>query len=205
MDIEAIAFDCYGTLLQIRCARRPYARLLDRLEAAGRPRRPDDRITLMSRPLDLASAAGVFGFDPAAVPINDLEQDLREEIASIEPFPEVQDTLARLRGRGLRLAVVSNLALPYGAPLRHLLPDLDAYVLSCEAGHLKPQPGIYAALCAALALAPERILVVGDSSEADFHGPRRCGLKALALDRGGEAIGPETIRSLDELPRWLDE
>lgn len=115
-------------------------------------------------------------------------------------FPDVPQTLARLRGLGLKLAVVSN----FDARLRGLLDHLglasqfDAVVLSSECGFAKPDPGIFVAALSATGSHPQTTLHVGDSEAVDIRGARHAGLRALHLDRRG-ASGADTIISLAEI------
>lgn len=91
--------------------------------------------------------------------------------------------LGHLRTAGFRIAVCSNLAYEYGEPLRRLVPDLDAYVLSYEQGVAKPDPAIYQGTCEALDVEAHEVLFVGDSMRCDFTGPRAFGMQAKWLDR----------------------
>lgn len=73
-------------------------------------------------------------------------------------FPEAAETLVQLRANGFTLGICSNLAQPYSAPLRALLPfEMDAYVWSFEVGAIKPSPIIFQAACEALQVKPDEI------------------------------------------------
>ena len=102
-------------------------------------------------------------------------------------FPDVPDTLAALRARGLCLAVVSN----FDARLDPLLADLgvrrlvDAVVCSSHAGSAKPDPGIFCAALAALDVPASVTLHAGDDLVADVLGARTAGLSAVLVCRSG--------------------
>ena len=63
-----------------------------------------------------------------------IQQELMERISGYKPFADVDEALSRLRGLGVKVAVCSNLAQPYGNLVRQFLPGMDAYILSYEVG-----------------------------------------------------------------------
>jgi putative hydrolase of the HAD superfamily len=121
-------------------------------------------------------------------------------------FPEVPAALAALRGRGLRLAVVSN----FDARLTGLLGALglrervDETVHSSRVGVAKPDTGIFRVALARLGVAPGEALHVGDGVDADVEGARAAGLGAVLVDRRRRRPrvppGVATITTLAELP-----
>ncbi|MDR5780860.1 HAD family hydrolase [Caballeronia sp. LZ065] len=190
MTIKAVVFDAFGTLCEIGDKRRPYARL-----ARAQRDRPGTSAQLMSAPLSLREAAAAL--DVALDGIDALERDLQAELASIRLYPEVPRVLRALRAHGYALAVASNLALPYAAPLQALLPfTLDAYAWSFEVGHVKPDPRLFDFVCRTLGVRPDEALMIGDTYADDTLGATRSGLAALHLDRG---VSPRagSIPSLD--------
>ena len=103
-------------------------------------------------------------------------------------FPEVPQTLQTLRGHGLKIAVVSNLAKPYGAPfLKLLLFESDVCAFSYEVGAHKPEAPIYRYAWEGLSCDPDELLMVGDSLKNDYQTPRELGLHALWLNREGSS------------------
>lgn len=123
------------------------------------------------------------------------------EPAAWRLFPEVPETLAALAAAGVRLAVVSNWdeRLPLLLDRLGLAPRFRAIVTSAAVGWEKPHPAIFARAVAALGVAPEEVVHVGDDRREDVAGARAAGLQALHLDRGGEG----DLASLAELPGWL--
>jgi putative hydrolase of the HAD superfamily len=91
------------------------------------------------------------------------------------------ESLARLRAAGLRLGVVSNSdgrveqALE-AAGLRHYF---DVVIDSALVGLEKPDPRIFQAALAALRVAPEEALYVGDLYEVDVLGAQAAGIRAI--------------------------
>jgi len=118
-------------------------------------------------------------------------------------FPEVPRVLDALRGRGCRLAVVSNFDSRLPAILRSLgiHRQMDAVVYSTAAGRAKPAPGIFLQALDAIGVAPQRALHVGDNYEADVEGADMAGVTGLLIrrDTGIAVDSARAIRRLDEL------
>ncbi|MGW2931361.1 HAD family hydrolase [Streptomyces sp. NPDC055722] len=85
------------------------------------------------------------------------------------PYPDAEETLRALRGRGIPVAVVSNIGWDMRPVFRdHGVDDLvDAYFLSFECRVEKPDPRIFQMACDKLAVAPGDALMVGDDRVAD--------------------------------------
>jgi FMN phosphatase YigB (HAD superfamily) len=120
--IKAVAFDVYGTLVEIGDTRAPFAQLLDVGYGQGRKRSAEDGIKLMSSRFDLRGAADLFGIAVPALQLDRIESDLRAELASIRLFDDTRPTLSALRAAGVKIGLCSNLAAPYAPPIRALLP-----------------------------------------------------------------------------------
>lgn len=179
-QIKAVAFDAFGTLIEIHDKRRPYTRLA---KAAAHPltRSP------MCEPIDLDAMAHLCGLtlDPCEMAI--LRADLQAELASTQPYPEAQEVLEELRRLGVRTAVASNLALPYARPIEDKLGHLlDVACMSFEVGFVKPDAGFYAELCRRLNHLPQEVLMIGDTWRCDYEGATAAGLHAIHLDRKGK-------------------
>jgi len=198
--IQAVVFDAYGTLVEIRDRRRPYAMLLQLLADTGRMPCNDDAARLMSTPAGLAGTAQLFGIELTMSALAQLELDLLAELASVTLYPDSLWTLTSIREAGIKIGICSNLAAPYAIPVHKLLPfPLDAYAWSFDIGAVKPDPIIYSAVCHALECAPKDVLFVGDTVEADYRGPRAFGMHSVHLARKGAVQVEHTIQSLNEL------
>ena len=118
---------------------------------------------------------------------------------------DVRPALEALRGRGIKLAVVSN----WDERLRPLLSSLELDVwfesiqVSGEIGFHKPEPRIFLRAANALGVEPSAILHVGDSRVEDLQGATDAGLRAVLIERAQEHRGPGEIGSLMELPVLL--
>lgn len=196
--IRAVIFDAFGTLVYIGDKRRPYRKLLAMAERAGRPRQPDDAAKVMSMNCGMAGVAEWLNLPISLTELSMLEQDLYSELRSVRLYPEAIEVLGALKHSGLRIGICSNLATAYAIPISTLLPfELDAYAWSFEEGSVKPAPQMYQSVCEQLGVLPEEVLMVGDTYEADYVGPRQFGMKALPLVREGESRERVSIRSLD--------
>lgn len=139
----------------------------------------------------LTRAAGVT--DPRVV---DALYERHMTPAAWQPYPDARRVLRGLRGRGVPVAVVSNIGWDLRPVFRaHGLDEyVGGYVLSYELGVQKPDPGIFTAACEQLGLAPAEVLMVGDSREAD-GGAAALGCAVhfvdhLPVDRRPDALAP---------------
>ncbi|MFF8696609.1 HAD family hydrolase [Streptomyces sp. NPDC015144] len=89
--------------------------------------------------------------------------------AAWQPYPDAAEVLGALRGKGVRVGVVSNIGWDLRPVFRgHGLDGLiDTYVLSFEHGIQKPDPRIFHMACTSLGLDPADVVMVGDDREAD--------------------------------------
>lgn len=147
--------------------------------------------------------------------------------AALEVLPAAVDhakaTLTELRGRGLRLGLISNTGRTPGSVLRRILdalglaPSLDVMVFSNEHGHCKPTRSIFEELRQGLGVTFAEMVFVGDNIYADVHGAQRCGMRAVhfdpptrgmavapPFDHGLQIIPDATIKSLAELLPVID-
>jgi HAD superfamily hydrolase (TIGR01509 family) len=85
------------------------------------------------------------------------------------PYPDTAAVLAGLHRRGIRTAVVSNIAFDVRPAFTRLgaAEDVDEFVLSYEVGAVKPSQGIFQIALARLGVPAEDALMIGDSEEAD--------------------------------------
>jgi putative hydrolase of the HAD superfamily len=116
-------------------------------------------------------------------------------------YPEVLDTLAALKQRGLHLSVISN----FDSRLVPILdglgvgPFFEQIFVSSRIGYAKPDPQIFQAALKHHGLKPEQSLHVGDSEVNDLHGACNAGLRGILVDRRERAdasAGGERMTSL---------
>jgi putative hydrolase of the HAD superfamily len=117
----------------------------------------------------------------------------------------VADTWEVLAARGLRLGIASN----FDGRLRGVcsgfapLDRCDWLFVSSELGVRKPSPDFFSRIENRLQVAAEGILLVGDDWSNDHLAARAAGWQTVFLDRGGDRLGADSIRSLTELPAKL--
>jgi HAD superfamily hydrolase (TIGR01509 family) len=82
------------------------------------------------------------------------------------------DFLARASDAGMRLAIVSNIALDIRPALESwgIASALDAVILSYEVGFVKPDPRIFQLAADSLGTDPADCLMIGDSAHDDVGG-----------------------------------
>jgi putative hydrolase of the HAD superfamily len=102
-----------------------------------------------------------------------------------EVYPEVSDTLAALRERGLRLGVVSNWdpRLPELLDRLDLAGYFDAVVYSSAVGVEKPDRRIFLEALRRLGVEAGEALHVGDGRLEDVEGAMGAGMRSLHLLR----------------------
>ncbi|MHB8507582.1 MAG: HAD family hydrolase [Candidatus Dormibacteria bacterium] len=145
----------------------------------------------------------------------ELHQALAEQIyttawqpQSWEIYPEVHDTLATLKSRGVRMAVISNFVdtLHAVCDLHGLTGYFETIVCSVDVGMMKPDPRIFARTMRRLGVAPAQTWHVGDNYWADVLGARAAGMTPVLIDR--DHLLPRadclSIESLDGLLHVLD-
>lgn len=201
-DIKAVAFDLFGTLVEIAHKNNPYGRVLDAMDLSAQER-VDARRRLMCEPVVLSQVGEVLGRPVPSDVLIDAEQALYEELASVRLFHDAGSTLLALRDAGFKIAIASNLAYPYSVPVCLLLPFRPGVCAwSFSVGAIKPEPIFYEALYKFLGCSPGEVLMVGDTRANDYEGATAAGLHALHLDRGQPSSG-ENIQGLPQVLSYL--
>ncbi|MGN8160373.1 HAD family hydrolase [Salinisphaera sp. SWV1] len=176
---QAIAFDVFGTL----CEANPMGDLLRwhrDLPATERRRLRDDWMCGWIGFTELTQ----YGDTAAAPPIEVLEYQAQASASTTRLFASAKPVLDELKRRGYPMACVSNLAPPFGPPVRQVLaPWIERYVFSYEVGARKPDPSIFEAVCDALELPPHRVLMVGDSPRSDIEAANEFGMSTMLVTR----------------------
>jgi len=221
--VTHVFFDAGGTLLTatpspaeiFRQALGRKGKILDRDALAGALRSPDVIVTLI-RPLTAnlepeffravnARLLEYLGLRADDADLDDIHAAFERDVV-YRAYPEALRALRDLKASGYRTGVISNFSHRLPRILREagLSPYLDTVTYSFEAGAEKPHPKIFRAAVARANVPPERVLMVGDSYEADYLGARNAGFHALLLCREGHPRAPcPAIRSLGELPSLL--
>jgi len=181
--LSAVLFDAFGTL----CKAPPIGELLPwhrMMTARERRQIRDDWMRGRVGWSDLAAVGDTGRAPPESV----LEYQAAAITARTELFSNVRPVLSALKGRGVPMAVVSNLPAPYGPPVRRCLEDFMAgFAFSYEVGALKPERALFDAGLAMVGARAEQTLMVGDSPHADIEGAAELGMKTLLVDQRSQS------------------
>ena len=165
--------------------------------AEQRRRRLRDALPLLDRtPGDDADLDRIF------------EDYLRHYESAWSLFDDVEPAFEELAVEGVGVAVLSNgVDAQQTAKLAKLgLTGRVGPLFTAEGlGVAKPDPQAFSRVCAALGLAADSVLHVGDRYDVDVLPARAAGLTAIHLDRYDEGPHEETdrIRTLRDLPALL--
>ncbi|HLC96455.1 MAG TPA: TIGR02253 family HAD-type hydrolase [Candidatus Nanoarchaeia archaeon] len=112
----------------------------------------------------------------------------------LEPYPHTQYTLLQLKGKGLKLGIVTD-APRLKAWLRlasmKIADFFDVVVTYEDTGRLKPHRLPFMAALKKLNVQPEECLMVGDMPQRDIKGAQELGIKTC-FARYGNTRGQET-------------
>jgi HAD superfamily hydrolase (TIGR01549 family) len=124
-------------------------------------------------------------------------------------YEEVPDVLADLRGRGLKIGLISNTQRSLATFEKHfgLAGLFDVSLSSAEHGYMKPHPSIFEAALRLVGVPAGEAMMVGDSVPHDIAGALRLGMRGVLVVRSGLSRncppGVPVIHSLRELPPLL--
>jgi 2-haloalkanoic acid dehalogenase type II len=125
------------------------------------------------------------------------------EYADLDVYPDVKETLAELRGKGIKLGIVTNgLKRDYKYVLSRLGLDglFDIVVGSDACMKAKPNREIFLYAVSKIGVSPQEALFVGDSVRKDLEGARAAGLNALLIKRDCQNLeNVEAIASISEV------
>ena len=109
-----------------------------------------------------------------------------------------------MRRHGLRIGLISNGQRDLEEFAQHHELDIDVACGSWMHGRIKPHPSIFEAALAALGVAVDEAVMVGDSYRDDIEGARALGMRAILVDRDGlHPNEPDRIETLHALPAAL--
>jgi 2-haloacid dehalogenase len=215
--IKACVFDAYGTLFDFASAAKGCRDVLgddtDRLTALWRDKQLQYTWlrAVQGRHAEFWQVTGEaldYTLETLGIDRPGLRDRLMALYLSLDTFPEVPETLRRLKAAGMRTAILSNGsprmldAVVKSARLDGLL---DA-VLSVEAaGIYKPHPKVYQLAVDRLAV-PAAAIAFHSSNSWDAHAASAFGMKVVWCNRYGQrrerlpGAPDREVRSLAELP-----
>jgi len=218
--IRACVFDAYGTLFDVAAAARTCSAELGEKSSALSSLWREKQLqytwlrALQGRHADFWQVTGEaldFALETLQISGSGLRERLLSLYLTLDAFPEVRDTLARLKQAGMRTAILSNgsphmlQAAVEGARIAHLV---DAVLSVEEVGIYKPHPRVYQLAVERLGL--EAGAIAFQSSNAwDAWAASAFGMRVVWCNRYDQR--PEKlpgrpdreIRSLAELPALL--
>lgn len=108
-------------------------------------------------------------------------------------YPGAADLLRGLRGRGMKLGMVTNgLSETHREKIALLrIGELfDAIFIADEVGMVKPDPLLFAHACTTLQSSPSHAAMIGDRYDRDIRGAHDAGLYTVWLNVRGESVPP---------------
>jgi 2-haloacid dehalogenase len=216
-SIEACVFDAYGTLFDVSSAARIAQdslgekwQLLAELWRAKQLQYTWLR-SLTGRHVDFWQVTGdALDFALSTLRLDDpaLRTRLMNLYMTLGAYPEVLDTLKRLKAAGLKLAILSNGSpdmLAAAAANAGIADLLDATLSVEQVKIYKPHPSVYALVCESLNVPATRVVFVS-SNGWDAYSAKAFGFHTLWCNRFHQAPEriPDTpdaqIATLAELP-----
>ena len=197
-------FDCYGTLIDWNGGIRGelarvfgeeradellvrYHELEPQLEADGTR---SYREVLTEAMRELGAPAGE-------------EDELARSLPSWAPFPEVPAALKQARGRGWKLAILSNTDRDFiEASMAQLGVPFELAIVASEIGSYKPALGHWQAFERETGRLPD--VHVAASLFHDIGPAVELGLPSIWINRLGEQPGPQPTRELQDLSQLAD-
>jgi len=197
-------FDCYGTLIDWNGGIRAevarvfgderadevlerFHRLEPELEADG-TRAYREVLTEAMRQLDAPAEE---------------EDALARSLPAWRPFAEVPSALMGARGRGWKLAILSNTDRDYiDASLAQLGAPFEVAIVASEIGSYKPALGHWRAFEQQIGRLPD--VHVAASLFHDVGPANELGLRSIWINRLGERPGPEPTKELPDLTQLAD-
>ena len=221
-DIRACVFDAYGTLFNTASAasrfRDELGGKLDHLNSLWREKQLQYTWlrTLQNAYVDFSQVTGDaldFAMDRLELKNARLRDGLMARYLELEVFPDVIETLTRLKKAGMKTAILSNGSLSmlrsmveYNG-IRHLLDNIFS---AEEVGVFKPHPKIYALAGERLGSEP-RALLFHSANAWDAYAAAAFGMRVVWCNRGGQQAErlpgrPDIeVKSLAEVPAILTE
>jgi len=152
------------------------------------------------------------GMEPSEGLVDDLvRRDTEFSYTHTRLYDDTVPFLSWLRDQGTLIALVSNCADTTRGLLEHLgvIPLVDAVVLSCEVGSMKPSPEIYVTALADLGIAAADAVFIDDQPTFCL-GAEAVGIRPIQIVRdhgNGVTAAPgwdfPVVRSFEEVPPLL--
>ncbi|MBJ9684825.1 MULTISPECIES: phosphoglycolate phosphatase [Burkholderia] len=199
---EAVLFDLDGTLADTA---PDLAAAVNKMQRArGLPETPLDALRRLASAGARGLLGGAFGITPETPGYDAMRDEFLANYAAdicvqTTLFPGIAEVLDELEARGVRWGIVTNKAMRLTAPLVELLGLASR--AACVVGgdttpHSKPHPAPLLHAAGLLALAPDRIVYVGDDLR-DIQAGYAAGMATVAAAYGycGDGAAPGDWRA----------
>jgi 2-haloacid dehalogenase len=191
-------FDCYGTLIDWNGGLRRalgsddllerYHELEPQIQAESPGRSYRDVMTEVARRLGVED-----------------EDVLARSLPTWESFPEVGSALEDARGRGWKLAILSNTDRDFiEASMRRIGVPFELAIVASEIGSYKPGPAHWERFFEQVDVPRARQVHVAQSHFHDVVPATKLGLQTIWVNRHGERGEPAPTRELPDLSRLAD-
>ncbi|HEX5116460.1 MAG TPA: HAD family hydrolase [Pseudonocardiaceae bacterium] len=183
MTIRGVLFDFSSTLFRLEFSDPKFPKdeesartqriMLSMTAGPTRPLPVHDDPDWARRDLDQDTHHRMFteAFRQAGIPDGHVERAYAQVLDPVSwtAYPDAGAALRRLRGAGVPVAVVSNIAWDIRSIFdRAGITDLVAeFVLSYLEGSMKPDEKLFRVACDRLGVDPAEALMIGDSAQAD--------------------------------------
>jgi len=220
-SVRACVFDAYGTLLDINSAvsrnSAPVGEVADALSSLWRQRQLEYTWTrsLMNRYADfweITKDALEYALESFHLDHHDgLKESLMASYLQLAAYPDVFDTLQKIKSLGLITAVLSN-GTPHmlreALQANHLSTYFDACLSVDELKVYKPHPRVYELACNRLGVSAEQVCFIS-ANAWDLAGAASFGFNTVRINRDDLAREYEFAalhsqqRSLNDVPVLL--
>ncbi|MBU9389844.1 phosphoglycolate phosphatase [Burkholderia multivorans] len=199
---EAVLFDLDGTLADTAPDLAAAVNKMQRVR--GLPETPLDALRRLASAGARGLLGGAFGITPETPGYDAMRDEFLANYAAdicvqTTLFPGIAEVLDELEARGVRWGIVTNKAMRLTAPLVELLGLASR--AACVVGgdttpHSKPHPAPLLHAAGLLALAPHRIVYVGDDLR-DIQAGYAAGMATVAAAYGycGDGAAPGDWRA----------
>ena len=217
---KAVIFDLWNTLAYNNTPQNPMLLLERRLGLKAEQYKKIERAFMLQKFPSVLEAAKhiceVMGKEPDPQMLSDLLDIWDKSKIHFTFFPDTIPELEKLKGKGYKLALISNTECFTMKPFFEAghKKYFDCVAFSYETGLLKPDSDLFRLVMERMEVKPEEAVMVGDNLHDDVQAALAVGMHAVLIKRDpGEfhfvpswvekGEYPKTIGSLKELGKFL--
>lgn len=216
--IKAVAFDIDGTMYPLRNTHiniiraslfhLPFAIKYNKARKELRRLGKEASLALTRDEVEKKMALLIYGSESKQGKFRDKEKRVfwdkyEKYFLSVKPRKGLEDLLILLKGKGIKLAVLSD--FPIGTKLKAM--GLDEYfpiqITTEDFGRYKPSSIPFKILSSSLDEKSKNILYIGDSLEKDIIGAKESGMRSALISKKQNALPDITVSSFLELKEKL--